>query len=83
MMDAEVNRIMDMSEDELRSELAKEGKTLEGVAAEGRAIFEKAKTQADMQLAIKAWLKCPADKRPSAQSLGLRIQILAEAFLSR
>ena len=80
MSNAEIDHIMSMSEDELRAELAKDGETLESAAARGREAFEKAKTRADMQLAIKAWLKCPAEKRPSAQSLGLRIQILAEAY---
>lgn len=77
--DDEVDRIMTMSEDELRAELAAEGKTMEGVAAEMRQIFERAKVEADMRLAIRAWLKCPAEKRPSAQALGERIASIASA----
>lgn len=71
-------QVMAMSEDELRAELAAEGKTMEIVAAEGRAIFEQAKVEAEMRTAIRAWLRVrPIDKRPSAQALGLRITEIA------
>lgn len=40
--DAEINRIMSMPEHELQAELAKEGKTMEGVAAEMRQATERA-----------------------------------------
>lgn len=32
---------------------------------------------AEMRLAIKAWLKCPADKRPTPAALGQRISEIA------
>jgi hypothetical protein len=38
----EVDRIMKMSEGELAAELAKDGETIESVAAQGRAAFERA-----------------------------------------
>lgn len=79
-IDEEVERIMQMPEAELRAELSAEGKTMEGVAAEMRLVFERAKAEADMRLAIRAWLKCPAEKRPSAFSLGYRIEQIAIDF---
>lgn len=44
--EAEINRIMSMPEHELAAELAKEGKTIEGVAAEMRQITERAIAEA-------------------------------------
>lgn len=78
--DAEVERIMNMSEDELRAELAKEGKTMEAVAAEMTQIFERAKAEAEIRRAIRAWLKCPTEKRPSPAALGQRIAEIAAAL---
>ena len=40
-------RIMQMSEEELIAELAKDGETLESAAAKGRAAFERAKAIVD------------------------------------
>lgn len=61
--DAEINRIMSMPEHELAAELAKEGKTMEGVAAEmqqvtERAIAEVARRRAAdprLYIAIRLW----------------------------
>jgi hypothetical protein len=72
--------VMAMSEDELQAELAKEGETLESNAIKMRAIVEKAKSEADMRLAIRAWLKCPVEKRPSPAALGQRIADIAAAY---
>jgi hypothetical protein len=74
--------VMAMTEEELRAELEAEGKTMEGVAAEMRAIFEQAKAEVDMRKAIRAWLKCPPDKRPTPQALGQRIADIASAHIS-
>ena len=41
-----------------------------------------AKAEAEMQKLIRAWLKCPAEKRPSASALGHSIEQAAQAFLS-
>ena len=61
--DAEINRIMSMPEHELAAELAKEGKTIEGAAAEMRQVTERAiaevarRRAADPRLymAIRLW----------------------------
>lgn len=74
--------VMAMSEGELRAELAREGKTMEGVAAEMQQVFERAKAEAQMRKFIRAWLKSPAgEKRPSAWSLGFAVQQIAEQYL--
>lgn len=80
MTDRVYEEVMAMSEEELVAELAKDGETLESNAAKMQGIFHKAKAEADMRLAIRAWLKCPADKRPSPQALGLRIAEIASAL---
>jgi|GEM_PF-3734548 len=74
------DQVMAMSEEELVAELAEQGETLESNAAKMQAIFHKAKAEADMRLAIKAWLKCPAEKRPSPAALGQRISEIAAAL---
>lgn len=74
------DEVMAMSEEEIRAELAAEGKTMEGVAAEMRVIFERAKAEVNMRKAIQAWLKCPAAKRPSAFSLGYQVEKAAMDF---
>lgn len=61
--DAEINRIMSMPEHELAAELAKDGKTMEGVAAEMRQAFERAVVEAArrraadprLYIAIRLW----------------------------
>jgi hypothetical protein len=61
--DAEINRIMNMPEHELAAELAKEGKTMEGVAAEMRQITQRAIAEAArrraadprLYLALRLW----------------------------
>ena len=35
--------------------------------------------EAEMMMAIKAWLKCPADNRPTPAALGQRISEIASA----
>jgi hypothetical protein len=40
----------------------------------------KASGEDDMRLAITAWLKCPADKRPSPAALGQRIADIAASL---
>lgn len=77
---AEVDRIMNLSEEELRAELEADGDTLEGAADRGRVAFERAKVQADAKIAIQAWLKCPREKRPSAEALGQRITEIARTY---
>jgi septal ring factor EnvC (AmiA/AmiB activator) len=79
MTDRVYEEVMAMSEDELRAEFAKEGKTLEQVADEMQAVFERAKTEAQMRKAIQAWLKCPAERRPSPYALGQAIASIAAA----
>ena len=59
----EINRIMSMPEHELAAELAKEGKTIEGVAAEMRKVTERAIAEAArrrtadprLYMAIRLW----------------------------
>ena len=61
--EAEINRIMSMPEHELAAELAKEGKTIEGVAAEMRQITQRAIAEAArrraadprLYLALRLW----------------------------
>lgn len=61
--DAEINRIMSMPEHELAAELAKEGKTMEGVAAEMREVTKRAIAEAArrrvadprLYIAIRLW----------------------------
>ena len=77
LRDKVYEEIMAMSDDDLVAELAKEGETLESNAAKMQAIFHKAKAEADMRLAIKAWLKCPAEKRPTPTALGQRVAEIA------
>lgn len=48
----EIDRIMNMSEQELAADLAKSGETMEAVAARGRAIFERACAQVDAATAV-------------------------------
>lgn len=74
--------VMAMSEAELAAELAEEGETLESNAVKMRAIFEQAKAEADMRRAIRAWLKCPSEKRPSPAALAAAIEKVAAAFQS-
>jgi hypothetical protein len=37
--------------------------------------------RAEMHTAIRAWLSCPAEKRPSAQALGQRIAEIAASMV--
>jgi hypothetical protein len=61
--DVEINRIMSMPEHELAAELAKEGKTVDGVAAEMQQAFERAVVEAArrriadprLYIAIRLW----------------------------
>lgn len=80
MTDRVLEEIMAMSEEELVAELAKEGETLESNAIKMQAIFHKAKAEADMRLAIRAWLKCQPEKRPTPQALGKRIEDIAATY---
>jgi hypothetical protein len=80
MTDRVLEEIMSMSEDELVAELAEEGETLESNAIKMQEIFRKAEAEADMRLAIKAWLKCPEEKRPSPAALGQRIAEIANGL---
>lgn len=78
--DAVYDEVMAMSERDIQIELAKDGKTIEGVAADMKAVFERAKVEADMRLAIRAWLRCPADNRPTPAALGQRIAEIAASL---
>jgi plasmid stability protein len=75
--DEAYEEVMTMTEAELVAELAEQGETLESNAVKMQAIFHRAKAEAEMRLVIKAWLKCPAEKRPSPAALGQRIADIA------
>lgn len=61
--DDEINRIMSMPVHELEAELAREGKTMEGVAAEMREVTKRAIAEADrrrkadprLYIALRLW----------------------------
>lgn len=80
MLDAEDHRILNMSRPELEAELAKTGETFDGAVAQADAAIKRGLAEAEMRLAIKAWLRCPADKRPSPAALGQRIADIASAI---
>jgi hypothetical protein len=83
MIDRASEEVMAMTEEQLVAELAEQGETLESNAVKMQVIFRKAKAEADMRLAIKAWLKCEPEKRPSAWSLGQRIEEIALSLTSK
>lgn len=80
MLDAEDERILNMSRPELEAELAKTGKTFDGAVAQADAAIKRGIAEAEMRLAIKAWLKCAPDKRPSPAALGQRIADIASSL---
>lgn len=82
-LDPEDERILAMSETELRAEVAADGLDWDTEIAKVTAAIERGKAEAEMRLAIKAWLKCPVDKRPTPAALGQRIAEIASAFSSR
>lgn len=53
--DREVERIMNMSEDELRADLEKDGDTIEAAAARMQAAFERAKMIVDEKIPRQFW----------------------------
>lgn len=77
--DAEDERILNMSRPELEIELAKSGETFDGAVSRTDAAIQRGKAEAEMRLAIRAWLNAPAGKRPSPAALGQRIAEIASA----
>lgn len=81
-LDAEDERILNMTRPELEAELAKTGETFDGAVAQADAAIKRGVAEAHMRLAISAWLKCPPDRRPTPAGLGQRIAEIA-ATVSR
>lgn len=79
-LDAEDERILNLTRPELEAELTKNGETFDGAVARADAAIKRGIAEAEMRLAIRAWLKCPVDKRPSAAALGQRIAEIASAL---
>ena len=79
--DAEDERTLNMTRPEIEAELSKTGETFAGAVAQTDAAIMRGIAEAQMRKAIQAWLKCPAEKRPSAFSLGHQIEQAAMDFI--
>lgn len=53
---------------------------IQGLRCQGFEIIRAAVMPPEMFVAIRAWMECPVEKRPSPQALGQRIADIASAL---